>query len=469
MRASWAWWAYGVVSAALALAVLWNWIWAVTFRGPVMYGEGAVAHAAILARADAEYSNAFITRAIEPIFVAANYPPLYFHLAGIGDDPFVTGRALSIIATLFVAAAIAWRARPAGLLVAASIALAWIASVPVMQWGAAVKPDPVALALTVGAVMALARARPSHLIAGALIGAAVLAKPTALVPGLALFVYVARQDPLAALRALGAGAAAAVAVLLLTYPPDEAMRLHVIDWNALPWRPELLVGLLIVAVLVLAVPTATVISSRAGHGVVGAYLVGAVGVLLLGGREGATINYFLDLSAALALIAAGLAPRLARVRAYPLASLGQLALGVALLNPFVSLPSLLQPTGKWGSPERLAFVRDNVPGLMLIEDGGLAVATGREPIVDDLILWSRLYANGRIDGAPLLAAVQAGTFDAVVSEVELERIDAGPGYERQRWHPDLVVAVLQRYQLARSTESLCRTSAPCQLHVYTRR
>jgi len=143
--------------------------------------------------------------------------------------------------------------------------------------------------------------------------------------------------------------------------------------------------------------------------------------------------------------------------------------GAALLNPFVSLPSLLQPTGKWGSPDRLAFVRDHVPGLMLIEDGGLAVATGREPIVDDLFLWSRLYANGRIEGVPLLAAVQAGTFDAVVSEVELERIDAGPGYERQRWHPDLVSAVLQRYQLTRSTQSLCRSSAPCQLHVYTRR
>src|SRR5688500_19400318 len=55
-------------------------------------------------------------------------------------------------------------------------------------------------------------------------------------------------------------------------------------------------------------------------GAVGAYLAGAVGVLLLGGREGATINYFLDISAALALIAAGLAPRLALTRLYPLAS-----------------------------------------------------------------------------------------------------------------------------------------------------
>jgi hypothetical protein len=469
MRMSRMWFAYAAAAAGLAVVVLWNWIWAIALRGPVLYGEGAVAHAAILARTRVEYSIPTFSLDTGPIFTAANYPPLYFHLAAIGDDPFVTGRALSVVATLLVAATIAWRARLSGVLVAGTIALAWIASVPVMQWGAAVKPDPVALAFTVGAVIALARARPNHLLAGALIGAAVLAKPTALIAGLALFVYVARRDPLAAVRALGAGAVTAAVVFLLTYPPDEAMRLHVIDWNVLPWRPELLVGLLIVALLVLAVPIGTAVSARAYGGVVGAYLIGAVGMLLLGGREGATINYFLDLSAALALIAAGLAPRLAMTRVYPVASLAQLVIAAALLNPFIGFPSLLQPTGKWGSPERIAFVRDNVPGTAVVEDSGLVVASGREPIVDDLFLWSRLYGTGRIDGAALLDAVRAGHVDAVVAEVDLERIDSGPGYERQRWHPDLVAAVLARYQMTRSVESLCRSFVPCQLYVYTRR
>jgi hypothetical protein len=466
-----AWFAYGASSAGLAVVVLWNWIWAIALRGPVLYGEGAVAHAAILARARAEYSLPTFSLDTGPFFTAANYPPLYFHLAAIGDDPFVTGRALSVIATLFVAGAIAWRARPAGVLIAATIPLAWIASVPVMQWGAAVKPDPIALAFTVGAVVALARERPNHLLAGALIGAAVLAKPTALLPGLALFVYVARRDPLAALRALGAGAVTAGVVFFLTYPPDEAMRLHVIDWNALPWRPELLAGLLFVAVLVLAVPIAAVVSARAGGGAVGAYLAGAVGVLLLGGREGATINYFLDVSAALALIAAGLAPRLALTRLYPLASAAQLVLAAALLNPFIGFPSLLQPTGKWGSPERIAFVRDFVPGMVLAEDSGVLLATGREPLVDDLFLWSRLYGTGRIEGDTLLGAVRAGTFDAVVSEVDLERFDLSAGYARQRWHPDLVAAVLGRYHMPNRVEGLCAsTFIWCQrLYIYTRR
>ena len=467
MRARVAWWVYAAAAASLALVTVWNWLWAVTLRGPILYGEGAVAHAAILARDRAEYATAPVG---DSIFTAANYPPLYFHLAAIGDDPFVTGRALSVAATLVVAFLIAWRARPAGLLVAATIALAWIASVPVMNWGAAVKPDPVALALTVGAVSLLARERPSHAIAGALLAAAVLAKPTALLPAIALFVYVLRRDPVAALRGLGAGALAMGALFLVTYPPDEAMRLHVIEWNSLPWRPELLAGLVLVALLVLAVPLATMAATRAVGGVLGAYLIGAVGVLLLGGREGATINYFLDLSAALALIVASLAPRLALQRRYPVAAILQLLFAAALLNPFPHSESLMAPTGKWEHAEHIAYVRDFAPGVVLSEDSGLLVADGRDPIVDDLFLWSRLYATARIDGRPLLDAVRAGRFDAILSYHELERLETGPGFARQRWHADLATAVLERYHAPMRVYGLCQPLKWChEFVVYVRR
>lgn len=310
-----------------------------------------------------------------------------------------------------------------------------------------------------------------HTLSGALIGMAALAKPTALLPAAAFFVFVARRDPIAALRALGAGLVAALAVALVTEGPSKALYVHVFDWNALPWRIELLVGLAFVAILVLAVPAATIVATRPADPALTAYGIAAVGVLLLGGREGATINYFLDLSAALALGAAAVAPRLAMGRAYPLASLAQLVIGAALLNPFPWAPSLLQPTGKWNDPSRAALVRD-LPGTLLVEDSGLLVANGREPVVDDLFLWSRVYASGRsfLEGERLLAAVRAGAFDAVVSEVELERIDAGPGYERQRWNPDLVTAVLGRYQMLTRANGLCQPLVRCQqLYIYTRR
>jgi hypothetical protein len=472
MRARVAWSIYAVVAAALALVVVGNWVWAVSLRAPFLYGEGAVAHAAILARDRLEYTVGARYGDVSPIFTAANYPPLYFHLSGIGD-PFEIGRLISIAATLFVAGAIAFSARAAGPLVAAAIALAWLGSIPVMQWGLAVKPDPLALALTVGATVVLVRPRPLPLLAGILIGLAVMAKPTALLPGIALLAYVVRRDPLGAAAGLVGGVVAAVAVAVLTYGPDRAFKLHVIDWNALPWRPELLVPLAVIALIVLAVPIATVVMTRAGRGPVGAYLVGAIGVLLLGGREGATVNYFLDLSAALALAAATIAPRLSLGLRYPAASLAQLVIGVVLLNPFPTTPSLLSPTGKWTEPSFVAYVRDFVPGTVLIEDSGLLVANGREPIVDDLFLWSRNYATGKsfLEGPRLLQAVRAGQFDAIVSEVELERIDSGPGYERQRWHPDLIAAVIERYQPPlQRTYGLCPAFVPCrQLYVYTRR
>jgi hypothetical protein len=470
MRARVAWWLYAAVAGALALVVIGSWIGAVMFRGPVLYGEGAVAHAAILARDGLEYTAAAHYGDLVPIFTAANYPALYFHLAGIGDDPFVTGRALSIVATLFIAGAIGFRARVAGPLVASSIALAWLGSIPVMAWGLAVKPDPLALGLTVGATLALARARPLPLVAGVLIGVAVMAKPTALVPGLALLAHVARGDPVGATRGLVGGLVSAIVVAFMTNFQANAYLIHVVDWNALPWRVELAAPLVFIALLVLAVPIATVIITRAGAGPESAYLVGAIGVLLLGGREGATVNYFLDLSAALALVVATVAPRLSLSLRYPVASLAQLAIGVVLLNPFPTMPSLLSPAGKWTEPSFVAYVRDFVPGTILVEDSGLLVANGREPIVDDLFLWSRNYATGKsfLEGRRLLDAVRAGQFDAIVSEVELERLDVAPGYERQRWHPDLVAAVIERYQLPlRRTYGLCPAFVPCrQLFVY---
>ncbi|HKW77609.1 MAG TPA: hypothetical protein VJQ09_00840 [Candidatus Limnocylindria bacterium] len=449
-----AWLAYAALATALALFGIAHWLVALVIRGPVLYGEGAVAHAAILARDGLEYTTGASYGDTAPIFTAANYPPLYFHLAAIGDDPFVTGRLVSIVATLFVAAAIAWRARPAGRLVAASLAIAWLASVPVIQWGPAVKPDLVALAFTVGAVMALDRERPRHALAGALLGYAAMAKPTALLPAIAMFVFVWRADRRAALRSLGAGLIGAIAVALVTHGPDDAARVHVIDWNALPWHFDLAVSLALLGLVLLAVPLLTIAVTRPSRTIVTAYAVGATGIVILGGREGATINYLLDLSAAVALAVAGRAPLLATAWRYPIAAIAQAALAVLLLSPFGMIPGRTVTTGAWGEGSRIAAVRA-IRGTLLVEDSGLLVATGREPLVDDVFLWSRNRARevaggfSFAEGERLLNAVRATKFDAVISEADLTSLDEVGGFERQRWHPDLVNAILDRYRLDR--------------------
>ncbi|TMB96279.1 MAG: DUF2029 domain-containing protein [Chloroflexi bacterium] len=472
-RATLAWGVYALVAVALAVLGIGHWVWAVTLRGPVTYGEGAVAHAAILARDRLEYTAGAHFADVPTLFNAANYPPLYFHLAGIGD-PFVTGRVISVLSTLFVAGAIAWRARPAGWLVALTLGMAWLGSVPVLQWGSAVKPDLLALGLTVAAVVALDGAKPRHALSGALFGFAALAKPTALLPAAVVLLFVARRQPLAAARAAVALVIAALATAFATHGPEGGALTHVIDWNALPWRLELAAPLVLIALAVLIVPIVTIAVTRPSTTVVTAYAAGAVGVLLLGGREGATINYFLDLSAAIALALAGRAPLLGRSGVYPIAAIVQAAIALVLLNPFGVLPLRSVATGAWGDPDRIAVVA-RVKGTLLVEDSGLLLANGREPLFDDIFLWSRNRARtaGRFDafveGDRVLDAVRAGAFDAVISEVDLEQVESIGGFEAQRWHPDLVAAVRERYVLRERVLPTTPGPARGPLYVYARR
>ena len=465
-RARAAWVALVVVAGAIAALAIARWAWAVTLGGPVLYGEGAVAHAALLSRDGLQYTTgaAVLDATLRPIFTAANYPPLYFRVAGLGD-PFVVGRIASIASTLFVAAAIAWRARAQGALVAIAVAAAWLATVPVVVWGAAVKPDLVALALTVAGVVSLSSSHRRPLVAGILLAAAVWAKPTAALPALALAIWCVRADRAMAVRYLAGGIAGLVGASVLLMGPTwpvvggKAFRLHVIDWNALPWDPAqagLLALVAVVTVSGLGIP----LLARLTRGPAAAYAVGAIAVMLLGGREGATINYLLDLSAAAALVLADALPRIRERAEFPAGLAVQLLIAIALFDPFGVVPGRGGGTGAWGDPSRVDVVRTLPTGPALVEDSGLLIAAGSEPIADDLFLWSRIYAvandgGGSFDEGPrLVTAVRERRFASVVSEVDLERVDRAPAYERARWHPYLVSAVLDGYVLDRKAGAL---------------
>jgi hypothetical protein len=463
------WLVLAAVAGAIALAATARWIWAVTLAGPVLYSEGAVAHAALLARSGLEYvpgAAAFDTQ-VRPIFTAANYPPLFFRVAGLGD-PFVIGRIASIASTLFVAGVIAWRAWPAGPLTALAVGAAWLASFPVVVWGAVVKPDLLALALTVAGVVALAVDRRRPLLAGALLALAVWAKPTAVVPALALAVWCARADRGTLVRYIASLSLGLVALGVALVGPTFAEPLakgaccgwarHVIAWNALAWSPSqvALLGFLALVTIgaLVAVPTAL----RSWRGALGAYGAGALGIVVLGGREGATVNYLLDLTAAGALAVAAAAPAL-RGPVAPLLIAAQLVIGVAAFDPFGVLAG--RPgTGAWGDPGRIDVVRSLPPGPVLAEDSGLLIAAGREPVADDVFLWSRIYALASDGGPPfeegprLLEAVGAQRFVAIVTESDLSGIGQAREFTRARWHAHLVEAVLGRYTLDRTVNGL---------------
>ena len=445
-----AWIAYSVAAGLMALFALVKWGQALALAAPVLYGEGAVAHAAILARTFATYSGAG-----GPTFTAANYPPLYFLIASVGD-PFVTGRLVSVAATIGIAVLIGWRAWPGGRLTAIALGVGWLALSPVAVWGPAVKPDLVALALTVAAVLALERRRAG--LAAALLVAAAATKPTALLPALALLVWIAWNDR-ALLRPFVASLVITAAVAAVAFIPFGYAGLwrHVVVLNALPWSAEAALLLAFLAVFLLGALVGAALVSRGLTGPIAAYAVAAVCIVVLGGREGATINYLLDLAAAGSLGLAASASRLGRSPLYPALGLASLVVAAVLLDPLGIVPGRTATTGAWADPARIATVRGALASdeAVLAEDSGLLIATGHRVVVDDLFLWSRSVANGTIDPAPLLGEVGAARFTAIVAEADLSQLAAGPAYERSRWEPSLVRTILDRYRIAsRSADGL---------------
>jgi hypothetical protein len=444
-RATVAWAAYLILAAGLALYALPQWLSALANRTAVLYGEGAVANAARLARAGAAYLDADPGR-----FVAANYPPLYFHLASIGD-PFISGRIASIAATLVVAAIVFVTARPAGLLAATALSAGWLALGPVMIWGPALKPDLVALALTATAVVLLDRRRDLAPLAGFALVFAAFAKPTALLPAAALLIWLAWSDRATLVR-FGFGVAVAVVAAAVTIYLDSVPDVwrHVVTWNALSWSLDQAVSIAVIGLLVIGLPLGLAAFTRGIGGARAAYLAGAIAIVVLAGREGATINYLLDLTVAIMLSIAAIAPRLRASALVPLALLAQLVVGTLVLDPLRVVPGRVPTTGAWSDPFRggdIAFFF-RVDARYLVEDSGLLAKSGITPVVDDLFLWSRLVERGIIDADPIASQVRAGRIDSVIAQTDLEHLDAAPGFERQRWAGTLVRAVLDRYRLA---------------------
>lgn len=455
-RAAWA--VLFVVAGAIAVAAIVRWVWAVTLGGPVLYSEGAVAHAALLARDARQYAAGATLPNAEAwsIFVAANYPPLFFRVAGLGD-PFVVGRVASIVSTFCVAGAIAWHAWPSGALRALALSLAWLATFPVIVWGAALKPDLVALALTVAAVISIDKVPVRLLLVpGALLALAIFTKPTAALPAIALVAWSVRQGVPPTIYLVFATLFTLAAVSWDPWLSADMIR-HVVTWNALSWRPDQAALLLVIAAVAFGALAIAAIIRRRVPGPVAAYGAGALGIAVLGGREGATINYLLDLSAASALAVASTTATVG-VRFLPLILAAQLVVAVGVFDPFGM--TARGGTGAWANPDRIGVVRSLPAGPALVEDSGLLLANGRAPVVDDLFLWSRLYALANDSGMPfvegerLLASVREQQFVAIVSEFDLARIAEAPGYERARWHPHLVDAVLGAYALERSSNGL---------------
>ena len=446
------WALFCIVAAGSALASLARWWTALSSDIPALYGEGAVVHAGqLIARGADPYAAP-----AAGTFVAANYPPLAYGVVALLSPlgVFTPYRVVSCLAAVAIALLIAWRARAAPP-VAFALAASFLALAPLPVWGSAVKPDVLAVALVAFAVVRIGPSWRDASLAGVLGALAIAAKPTAAVPLALVVAYVLWRERQAGLRTVAALAASlfVIAAVAGTRFSLDGMYTHVVAWNALPYSPAQ-TGLLLVAGL-LTIFAFTLLAALEADGRMRAYLAGGAVVVLLGGREGATVNYLLDLATASCV---ALAPQLARAatrgpryraprfEAFDLAPLLlvlQLSISAAAVSSGIFAPDDLPL-----APARVAHAADLAPaGAHLAEDSGILLANRIEPVVDDLFLWSRLVARGAV-ADELTPRVTRGEIASVSANVALERLADAPAYERLRWPDALVAAVLARYAVA---------------------
>lgn len=438
------WLFLATVALITAIHTLLDWVSVVASGVSTGYGEGAVAHAGqIVARGGDPYAVQ-----AAGTFVAAIYPPLAYVIEALGASlgPYTALRIANVVALCAVAALVAWRAR-ATPVVAAALGFSFLALFPVAAWGSGARVDPIAVAFTAFAVVTASADPRRAALAGLFAALAVAAKPTAAVPLAVVFAYLLWRERPVALRFGAALAIASLAVLVLVLIRFDAAGLwkHLVVDNAFPYdvrNPVLLVvlGLVLIGSFV-------AYAGLVGDGRMRAYLVGALGVVALGGHEGATINYLLDLAAASCLALAPMAAIAGRSRA-PALFAAQLigTLILSTVGPFA-------PPAQAILVARADAARTLPAGPIYAEDSGPLIAAGIEPIIDDSYQWARLVALGaRVDD--VTPRVRGGGFAAVVADVPLDKLADAANYEQQRWPADLVAAVLERYRLDRHEGTL---------------
>jgi hypothetical protein len=437
------WLFFAAVAVITAGHTLIDWVTIVASGVSTGYGEGAVAHAGqIMARGGDPYA-----REVAGTFVSANYPPLAYVIEALGASlgPFTALRIANIVALCAVAALVAWRARGMPV-VAVSLGASFLALFPVAAWGSGARVDPIVVAFTAFAVVT-ASADPRRAALAGLFGAlAIAAKPTAAVPLAVVLGYLLWRERQVALR-FGAAlvvASLAVVVIVLTRFDAAGIWKHLVVYNSFPYdvrNPVLLVilGLVLIGSFV-------VFASLVADGRMRAYLVGALAVVALGGHEGATFNYLLDLAAASCL---ALAPMVA--------TRGGLA--PALFAAQLVATLILSTVGPFAPPAQATLMartdaaRTLPAGPIYAEDSGPLIAAGIEPIIDDSYVWARLVALGlRVDDVTL--RVRSSGFAAVVADVPLDKLADAPHFEQQRWPADLAEAVLEFYRLDRHEGTL---------------
>lgn len=390
-------------------------------------------------------------------FTVNVYTPLYtVVLAGLaraGAAPFLAGRLLALggaVAIAVIVAVSGWRRSRTVALAAASLFLLAPLQWP---WSLVLRPDTLAVALSVAGVALVARREGGRLPWATVLFfvAAFFTKQTAVAGAAAALLAVARVRPRRALSAGIAGCAAVVAAALaLQWASGGWFLFHTVAGNLNPfslaragalWSDFLRSHAVEVLVLV---ALAAVQVARRRLDVVGIYAVLACLVATSAGKAGSDLNYFLEPLAAAALLAAHAFPVKPPMRYRRLsAPLGAMLLAGAAGLGFVHLRDQLSRRAPLAAAEtaaqEVAGRLRGIAGDMVSDDASLLLRAGKRVIFQPFVM-AQLAESGRWDETPFLEALRNGRIGAVVVQTGPRAVTA------TRYSPAMHAVLAKRFR-----------------------
>jgi hypothetical protein len=426
----------------------------------LMYGESIVLD---LSRRVARGEALYPAPDHVPLVVTA-YMPLYYLLVGSLERVFGSGYEPGRIVSLAAAAGSALAIVASVHRVGGRWWAAWLAAgffltqnMTVLLWAPLHRVDLLALCLTLGGLALVTTGRPR--LAAILLVLAVATKQSYLAAPVAVIAAL-WPDRRSILwfggLFLGGLGAVVVGACALT---DGWFLWHTVVANANPFDDDNLRAMLggflhFNGVPILAATAIFALPAQPGERLWRAYFLATLVSVLGFGKVGASSNYWLEITAATAVLIGLLAARLAACPrpAGPITETG-LALLVAgsLLIPIPGYQAVVRetlrsiPAGTAAGMQGQLALEPMVaaePGDVLTDEPALAVAVGK-PVTYEFVIFDLLVTQGRWNERPILDAVEAQRFGLVILSTPLETPP-----DQARWSPALVAALRSSYASA---------------------
>lgn len=435
---------------------------AIFFPYPLDYAEAPLVDQAMRLAAG---QNIYRPNLDSPPYTVSNYPPLYpLSLVPFANSSlaFFAGRTISVLSALasalFLGLIIYSQSKDR--LAALGTALIFLAVPYLVHWSGLLRVDMLALALSLAALYLLVRSpvtRLSVIGAGLLLVAAIYTRQSyALAAPLAAFAWLWRQERRRAIElALLVGGLSLILFILLNLLTGGGFFFNIVTANVNEFSLERLgreLGELALTVPVLLALGLLFLIRGAGRlsfwPLLAFYLIGAVLSALTVGKIGSNVNYFLEISAALALMAGVF---LFWSRSWPWWHVAILLL-LALQTGW-----LIRLTLEQAFDERLIWRRSEAVALTDLAD---LVAKAEGPVLADEFMGlvtldqqplylqpfevTQLAEAGLWDQSALLEAIQQKSFPMIL----VYQLPSS-GLHRERWTPEMLAAIQENYRPVR--------------------